>query len=189
APAEPVEFSRRSPAARPPLRQRWPLGAERAVVAVTGIEPGLVGQPVEDLAFHVPDEGVEVLGVAPGVSDATGEQRVAGEQVWRTAGVLVEQRDGAGRVADEVNRLGGDRTDLDLVAGVDRVDVDVAIEGRSVGTVRHRTGARGAYHLGEGLPVVLVSVRGNYGGEPGVADQLQEPVRLVRRVDERLLSG
>ena len=40
-----------SPAALAPLREVGPLGAEGRVVAVAGVEPRLVGQPVEDLGL------------------------------------------------------------------------------------------------------------------------------------------
>src|SRR5690606_13482366 len=78
----PVDHRRRtraSPAPGAPLRQRRAFGAEGAVVAVAGIEPGVVRQPVEDLPLDVVDEGLEVLLVAEGVADPAGEQRVAGE--------------------------------------------------------------------------------------------------------------
>ena len=44
------------------------------------------------------------VGVAEGVADAAGEQRVAGEQVRVAVGVVVEQRDRAGGVAGERDR-------------------------------------------------------------------------------------
>ena len=44
------------PAALAPLREVRPLGAERRVVAVAGVEPGVVGQPVEDLGLDLVDE-------------------------------------------------------------------------------------------------------------------------------------
>src|SRR5438045_2662059 len=46
-----------SPAAGAPLGQRPALGAQGRVVAVPRVEPGVVGQPVEDLVLDVVDQG------------------------------------------------------------------------------------------------------------------------------------
>ena len=45
-----------------PLREVRPLDAERGVVAVAGVDPGLVGQPVEELGLDVGDQRREPLG-------------------------------------------------------------------------------------------------------------------------------
>lgn len=96
---------RRSPAAGPPLRQRGALGAERAVLAVTRVEPGLVGQPVEKLPLDVVDELAEPLRVLLGVAHPAREERVPGEQVWHAGRVAVEQRDRTRGVPLEVDHL------------------------------------------------------------------------------------
>ena len=72
---------------------------------MAGVEPRLVGEPVEELGLHVVEQAAEVVGVAEGVADATGEERVAGEQVRVAVGVVVEQGDRAGRVAGEGDDL------------------------------------------------------------------------------------
>src|SRR3712207_141516 len=51
----------RSPAARLPLVEGPPLGSQRGVVAVPGVEPGLVGEAVEELGPHVVDQRPEAL--------------------------------------------------------------------------------------------------------------------------------
>src|SRR5690606_41922098 len=85
---------------------RRPLGAQRAVVAVPGVEPGLVGQAAEDLGLQVGHQRVEVARVR-GPPRAAGEQRVAGEQVRYAAGgrVAVEQGDRTRGVPHEVDDL------------------------------------------------------------------------------------
>src|SRR6185295_19337435 len=85
------------PAPRAPLRQRRTLRAERRVLAVAGVEPDLVGQPVEDLRRHVADEGGEAHRVLFGVAHAAREQGIAGEEV--AAVFWVVQDDRARRVA------------------------------------------------------------------------------------------
>ena len=53
----------------------------RGVAAVAGVEPGLVGEPVEDLGLDLVDQLREGVRVAERVADAAGEERVAGEEV------------------------------------------------------------------------------------------------------------
>jgi hypothetical protein len=57
----------------------WAVDAERVVVAVARVDPGLVGQLAEDPLLDVVDERGEVLRGA-GLADS------AGEQWWHTAG-------------------------------------------------------------------------------------------------------
>jgi hypothetical protein len=52
-----------------------PFGVERAVVAMAGIDTGLVRQPVEQLGRHVPVQRREVLGAPEGVADASGKRQ------------------------------------------------------------------------------------------------------------------
>ena len=66
-------------------------------------------------AAHGVDERGEVR-VGPGLPDAPGEQRVAREQVRRARGVVVQQRDRAGRVAHHVDHLERAVTHRDRVA-------------------------------------------------------------------------
>src|SRR5512133_1581696 len=73
------------PAALAPLGEVRALRADRGVAAVAGIEPGLVGQPLEDLGLDLVDELGERRLVAEGVAHPAGEERVAREEV-RVAG-------------------------------------------------------------------------------------------------------
>jgi hypothetical protein len=56
------------PAAGAPLGNRRWFCAERRVLAVAGIEPGFVGEAVEQLVLDVVDERGEVLGVAASIA-------------------------------------------------------------------------------------------------------------------------
>src|SRR4051794_2087857 len=74
-----VGGSARLPAALAPFVEVGTLGPQPRVASVTGIDPGLVRQAVEQLARHVVDQRREVLLRAERVADAAGEQAVAGE--------------------------------------------------------------------------------------------------------------
>jgi len=54
------------------------LNPERRVVAVAGVEPGVVWKAREELGLDVVDELLEGRPVAEGVADAAGDERVAG---------------------------------------------------------------------------------------------------------------
>jgi hypothetical protein len=56
-----------------------PLGTERRVVAVAWVEPGVVGQPVEDLGGDLLDPLLEGRLVVESVADPAREERVAGQ--------------------------------------------------------------------------------------------------------------
>src|SRR5512139_2220397 len=80
----------RLPAPGSPFAQVGPLGAERGVVTVPGVDPRVVVVDVEDPVLDVVDQGLEALVVvAAGRSDATGEQRVPGEDVGGAGRVVV----------------------------------------------------------------------------------------------------
>src|SRR5690606_5576072 len=66
---------------------------------------GLIGQLVEQLAFHVVDQRREALRVAVRVADPAGKQRVPGEQVRVAPRVAVEQRYRTRGVAHQVDDL------------------------------------------------------------------------------------
>jgi hypothetical protein len=51
-----------------------PLITQRRVLAVARIDPGLVGEHVEELGDDAVVEGGEALGVLVGIADAAGEQ-------------------------------------------------------------------------------------------------------------------
>src|SRR3954462_11327719 len=82
----------RSPTPRSPLVEVRPLGAQGRVLAVAGGEPGLVGEPVEQLRPYVVQQRPEVVRVPAGVPHATGEERVTGPQVRGSSRVVVQQR-------------------------------------------------------------------------------------------------
>src|SRR6478736_4799216 len=90
-----------SPAPGAPLRETGSLRADRRVVAVAGVEPGLVGQPLEDLGLDLVDELDERRLVAERVADPAREERVAREEMGVAGRVVVQQGDRAGRVAGE----------------------------------------------------------------------------------------
>src|SRR5699024_4709729 len=50
------------PAALSPFGQVWTLGAERRVVTVAGVHPGLVRESLEQLLLHIADQRGERLG-------------------------------------------------------------------------------------------------------------------------------
>jgi len=66
------------PAASAPFLEVRPLRAQRGVAAVAGIDPGRVGQPVEDLLHHVGVQRVEPGRVLLRVPDAAGEPAATG---------------------------------------------------------------------------------------------------------------
>jgi hypothetical protein len=58
-----------------------------------------------------------------------------------------------------------------------------------VGRVRDHLGAGVLGHLWQRLPVIGVPVRGHDRADRRVADELDQPARLVRRVDQDGLAG
>ena len=94
----------RSPPACPPLSELGPFPAERRVVAVTRINPGVVVEGAEDPLLEVVHQRREVLRRG-GLARTAGEQRVAREQVVVAARVPVQQRDGARGVAAQRDDL------------------------------------------------------------------------------------
>jgi hypothetical protein len=64
---------RRLPAALAPLGDGGAFGAEGGVFAVAGVEPGFVGQLVEELVLDVVDQRGEAVRILLRVPDTTGE--------------------------------------------------------------------------------------------------------------------
>ena len=125
-----------------------------------------------------------------GFARTAGEQGVAREQV-RAVVPAVHQGDRAGRVAAQVDHLQRHPAHRDRAAVLDRV-VDGHRQLGGVEGVRDLAGAELVGHRAEGLPVVVVAVRGDRGAQlsaAGRGDDLRQPVRLVRRVDQQRLSG
>jgi hypothetical protein len=58
-----------------------------------------------------------------------------------------------------------------------------------VGGMCDGLGVREGDDVLEGVPVVVVLVRGDHCGDSGVTDEVEQPVGLVGRVDEELLTG
>src|SRR3954452_9342680 len=106
------------PAAFAPLPEMGPLLTERRVVPVARVEPRLVRQPVEDLLLQVVHQRGEVRRVR-GPARSAREQGVPGEQVRGPLGVVVQQRDGARRVAGEADDLEAALAERDRVAVLD----------------------------------------------------------------------
>ncbi len=77
----------------------------------------------------------------------------------------------------------------DTVSPCSTVSVDRHRQLRRVQLVRDRAGAGALDHLAQRLPVVAVPVGGDDGGQRRVADQLEQPVGLVGRVDQQPLAG
>ena len=90
---------------------------------MAGVEPGVVGEPVEHLGGDLRQQLREGLGVAEGVAHTAGEERVTGEQVRVAGGVVVEEGDRAGRVSGQPDDLQGTGADRDLVAVLDGLGV------------------------------------------------------------------
>jgi hypothetical protein len=64
-----------------PLLEVRALGAQRGVLAVAGVDPGLVRQGAEDPLLDVVDEAGEPLPVLLGVADAAGKGVLTGPEV------------------------------------------------------------------------------------------------------------
>src|SRR5262249_52212019 len=92
--ALPLSPTARSPAARSPLGEVRPLHTENTVVAVAGVEPGLVREHAEDALFEVVHQRAEVARTR-GPSRTARKQRVAGEQVRDAGRVPIQDGDGA----------------------------------------------------------------------------------------------
>jgi DNA-binding transcriptional ArsR family regulator len=188
-PPRPGRPKRRLPAAGAPLAQVRAFGAERGVVAVPRVHPGLVREPVEQALGHVAEQRGEVRG-GVGPAHAAGEQRVPGEQVRRLgqlAARVVQHGQAARRVpaqVDERHRAVAEGQHLAVL----RPPADLDRKLVRVGGMRdhHRTGA--GLHLRQRLPVIGVPVRGHDGADRGIADHLHQPVRLVGRVDQQPLA-
>src|SRR5215217_4694933 len=70
-----------SPPARPPLAEMRPLGADRGVLAVPRVDPGLVRECAEQPLLDVVDQAGEPRRVLLRVADPAGEEAVPGEHV------------------------------------------------------------------------------------------------------------
>jgi hypothetical protein len=176
------------PAPLAPLFEVRPLGPERGVLPVSRIDPGAVRQPVEDLRHHALVQRREPRRVLLRVPHPAGEQAVAGEQVRLRPIGLVDQRDAARRVADQVDHRQVRVAEPDRAAVFDEL-VGRHRDARRVRRVRHggRPGRR--LDVRQRLPVVRVLVRGHDPLHGRVADHLEQPRRLGRRVDQQSLPG
>src|SRR6185312_7142355 len=104
-----------SPAAGAPFAEVRALDAERRVVSVTGIDPGLVGQDVEYPLIHVVDERLEVRRRGR-LADSAGEQAVAGEQMWDARRVSIHDGHRSRRVPAQRDHVQSQVADGDGVA-------------------------------------------------------------------------
>ena len=105
-----------SPAAGAPLREVRALGAERRVVAVAGVEPGLVGQPVEELGGHVVDQGREVAPASQVLPTPPGNSESPVNRCGVPSGSSYSSAIEPGVWPDEVDHLEPAVADLDDVA-------------------------------------------------------------------------
>jgi hypothetical protein len=176
------------PAALAPLGQVRPLGPERGVLPVPRIDPGAVRQPVEDLRHHALVQRREPCRVLLRVPHPAGEQAVAGEQLRLGSARLVDERDAARRVPDQVDHRQDRVAEPDRAAVLDKF-VGRHRDARRVRRVRHggRPGRR--LDVRQRLPVVRVLVRGHDPLHGRVADHLQQPLWLGRRIDQQSLPG
>ena len=149
-----------SPAAFAPLVEVRSLSSTGRVIAVTGIDPRFVGQAVKEFRGDVCEKRGKSIRVSLGVSEPAREQAIPGEQVRRAIRVVVQQGNGSGRVANQLDRC-------ELYAS--KFD-DVTIAHGNIGGDRNisriidtgcgtRTG--GVDNLGEGLPVIRMGMRGH----------------------------
>ena len=176
------------PAALAPLGQVRPLGPERGVGPVPRIDPGAVRQPVEDLRYHALVQRREPRRVLLRVPHPAREQAVAGEQVRLGPVSLVDQRDAARRVPDQVNHGQGRVAEPDRAAVLDEFVGRHRDAGR-VRRVRHGGRAGRRLDLRQRLPVVRVLVGGHDPLHGRVADHREQPLRLGRRVDQQSLPA
>src|SRR4029453_19055334 len=77
------------PAPRTPRSEMRPLGVQRGVVAVAGMNPRVFVKAPEDLAFKIIHQGREVFGIV-GLARSTREEAVTGEQMRRAAARVCE---------------------------------------------------------------------------------------------------
>jgi DNA-binding transcriptional ArsR family regulator/uncharacterized protein YndB with AHSA1/START domain len=185
-PARQKQMKRPLPAPVAPLAQVRPFHAERGVLAVPGVDPGGVGHRVEQPVDHVGEQRGEVLGGGR-LAHAAREQRVPGEHVRPVARVVAD-RYAARRVPAQVDEGHRRVAERELLAVL-----HPAGDGHGqlvrVGRVGDHLGAGVPLYLGQRLPVIEVLVRGHDRADVDVADQLDQPVRLVGRVDQDRLTG
>jgi hypothetical protein len=175
------------PAPLAPCGQVRALGAERGVLAVPRVHPGDVREPAEDLLGHVVDQGREASRIPLRVTHAAREQAVAGEQV-RLRARRVAKRDAARRVPAQVDDGQRRLAELDRVAVLDQF-VGRHRDSGGVQRVCHGGRAGRLAHPCQRLPVVGMLMRGHDSLHRGVADHLQQSLRLGGRVDEQPLPG
>jgi len=91
-------------------------------------------------------------------------------------------------VPDQVAHRQGGVAELHSATVLDKLSGRHRDAGR-VERVRDGDRSGGGLHLGQRLPVIGVLVRGDDLGDRRVADQLDDPRRLRRRVDQQPLPG
>jgi hypothetical protein len=176
------------PAALAPLLEVRALGPEGGVLPVPRIHPGAVRQPVEHLRHHALVQRGEPRRVLLRIPHPAGEQAVAGEQVRSGPTGLIDQRDAARRVPDQVDHRQGRVAEPDGPAVLDEL-VGRHRDARCVRRVCHRGRPGRRLDVRQRLPVVRMLVRGHDPLHWRVGDHREQPLRLGRRVDQQSLPG
>lgn len=176
------------PPALAPLRQMRPLVTQRRVLAMPRVDPGLVRKQAEELRLDVVDQAREGLGILVRVAHPAGEEAVARENVRVAVRVVVDQGDRAGGVPHEMT---GGQFDAAHPDRVPVLDGHVRRDGDALGVVPAGVGAGTgrADDVVQRLPVIAVAVGGDDGRDGVVADQPQQRLGLIGRVDQQLLVG
>ena len=174
------------PAAIAPRGQVGSLAADRRVVPVARVDPGLVREPAEELLDDSLVEGREVhrRGRAP---HATREQAVSGEDVRLTVRVVVDQRDAAGGVTDEVDHRQLDRSEAQRIA-IREEDLGLDRDVGRVERVRERPCGRRSDDLAEPLPVVAVPVGRDDAKQTVLPDEVEQAQGLRGGIDQDLFA-
>ena len=166
----------RSPAAFAPLVDVGALGAERGVVAVAGVEPGLVGSASKRRVETSPNSCWKrsgspwVLPTPPGKSESP-----VNRWGWPVPSSYTRQIEpGCARRRGSRRGAGADRDGVALADTV--VDRHAGLLGdrRRRRARRRPRSRRWRDDLGEGPVVVPVLVGGDDGGQAAVADQLEQ---------------
>ena len=136
----------RSPAPFPPIIQRRSRPAQRRVVTVAGVDPGVVVVTVENLLDHTPVQGLEIFR-RPGATHATRKEAVTGEQMGVSVWIVESKDQRPGGVSDQVDHTQGyiaDGDGLFVVQSMSRGNIDSV----GVGIVGVGRRMRRAGHVG-----------------------------------------
>ena len=152
---------------------------------MTGVDPGVVVEPVEDLGGDI---GVELLErLIRRSSDTAGEQTITGEDVVGAVSGLQMKCDMAGSVPRQVYHRQIGAAEGDVVAFAQST-IGGHPDGVGVELTGHRAGSGGGNDLGERAPMVGVAVGRHYRVESLVGKLRQQRSRFRGSVDEQVLT-